>query len=205
MESEDGNYAEYTLTVTAGKKGCPQVRVVDHFTANSDFVSYLRVGSEAETLTSTGSPGETIAVGKAHGTVCIDASGDLVWEIGDMTANETRTLRYRVKLGENYTYLQNSEEKLISNEAQAYAAQYPKENSTANLEPKAGRLRSGQDSVSKTEKLCIPSARRPAPSKSMVSRSDIWSRPVLRTRRTSRWFSSRRTSPPAGIALALKP
>lgn len=138
VESEDGNYAEYTLTVTAGKGGCPQVRVVDHFTANSDFVSYLGVGSEAETLTSTGSPGETIAVGKAHGTVCIDASGDLVWEIGDMTANETRTLRYRVKLGENYTYLQNSEEKLISNEAQAYAAQYPKENSTANLEPKAG-------------------------------------------------------------------
>ena len=138
VESEDGNYAEYTLTVTAGKEGCPQVWVVDHFTANSDFVSYLGVGSEAETLTSTGSPGETIAVGKAHGTVCIDASGDLVWEIGDMTANETRTLRYRVKLGENYTYLQNSEEKLISNEAQAYAAQYPKENSTANLEPKAG-------------------------------------------------------------------
>lgn len=138
VESEDGNYAEYTLTVTAGKEGCPQVRVVDHFTANSDFVSYLGVGSEEETLTSTGSPGETIAVGKAHGTVCIDASGDLVWEIGDMTANETRTLRYRVKLGENYTYLQNSEEKLISNEAQAYAAQYPKENSTANLEPKAG-------------------------------------------------------------------
>lgn len=138
VESEDGNYAEYTLTVTAGKEGCPQVRVVDHFTANSDFVSYLGVGSEAETLTSTGSPGETIAVGKAHGTVCIDASGDLVWEIGDMTANETRTLRYRVKLGENYTYLQNSEEKLISNEARAYAAQYPKENSTANLEPKAG-------------------------------------------------------------------
>lgn len=138
VESEDGNYAEYTLTVTAGKEGCPQVRVVDHFTANSDFVSYLGVGSEAETLTSTGSPGETIAVGKAHGTVCIDASGDLVWEIGDMTGNETRTLRYRVKLGENYTYLQNSEEKLISNEAQAYAAQYPKENSTANLEPKAG-------------------------------------------------------------------
>ena len=138
VESEDGNYVEYTLTVTAGKEGCPQVRVVDHFTANSDFVSYLGVGSEAETLTSTGSPGETIAVGKAHGTVCIDASGDLVWEIGDMTANETRTLRYRVKLGENYTYLQNSEEKLISNEAQAYAAQYPKENSTANLEPKAG-------------------------------------------------------------------
>ena len=138
VESEDGNYAEYTLTVTAGKEGCPQVRVVDHFTANSDFVSYLGVDSEAETLTSTGSPGETIAIGKAHGTVCIDASGDLVWEIGDMTANETRTLRYRVKLGENYTYLQNSEVKLISNEAQAYAAQYPKENSTANLEPKAG-------------------------------------------------------------------
>ena len=138
VESEDGNYAEYTLTVTAGKEGCPQVRVVDHFTANSDFVSYLGVGSEVVTLTSTGSPGETIAVGKTHGTVRIDDSGDLVWEIGDMTANETRTLRYRVKLGENYTYLQNSEEKLISNEAQAYAAQYPKENSTANLEPKAG-------------------------------------------------------------------
>lgn len=138
IESADGDYAEYTLTVTAGEDGCPQVRVVDHFSANGDYASYVGVSQTAKTLTSSGSPGETVAVGKSHGTIYLDSEGNLIWEIGDMAANETRTLRYRVKLEEGYTYIQNSDSKLISNEAQAYAAQYPKDKATADLEPKAG-------------------------------------------------------------------
>ena len=138
IESADGDYAEYTLTITAGEDGCPQVRVVDHFSANGKYASYLGVSQTAETLTSSGSPGETVPTGKAHGTIALNEAGDLVWQIGDMAPNETRTLRYRVKLEEGYTYIQNSDSKLISNEAQSYAGSYPKDKATADLEPKAG-------------------------------------------------------------------
>lgn len=138
IESAEGDYAEYTLTITAGADGCPQVRVVDHFRANEDYVNYIGVSQTAETLTSSGSPGETVPTGKAHGTVALNEAGDLVWQIGDMGPNETRTLRYRVKLEEGYTYIQNSDSKLISNEAQSYAGSYPKDKATADLEPKAG-------------------------------------------------------------------
>lgn len=138
IETEDGDFAEYTLTVTAGEDGCPQVRVVDHFTANADKVSYVGISQQPVTLTASGMPGETVATGKPHGSIALDADGSMVWTIGDMAAGETRTLRYRVKLDDTYTYVQNSDNKLISNEALAYAAQYPKEQSTADLEPKAG-------------------------------------------------------------------
>ena len=138
IESADGDYAEYTLTITAGEDGCPQVRVVDHFSANGEYASYLGVSQTAETLTSSGSPGETVPTGKAHGTIALNKAGDLVWQIGNMAPNETRTLRYRVKLEECYTYIQNSGSKLISNEAQSYAGSYPKDKATADLEPKAG-------------------------------------------------------------------
>ena len=138
IESADGDYAEYTLTITAGEDGCPQVRVVDHFSANGEYASYLGVSQTAETLTSSGSPGETVPTGKAHGTIALNKAGDLVWQIGNMAPNETRTLRYRVKLEEGYTYIQNSGSKLISNEAQSYAGSYPKDKATADLEPKAG-------------------------------------------------------------------
>ncbi|MCI7742058.1 MAG: CHAP domain-containing protein [Clostridiales bacterium] len=138
IESADGDYAEYTLTITAGEDGCPQVRVVDHFSANGEYASYLGVSQTAKTLTSSGSPGETVPTGKAHGTIALNEAGDLVWQIGDMAPNETRTLRYRVKLEEGYTYIQNSDSKLISNEAQSYAGSYPKDKATADLEPKAG-------------------------------------------------------------------
>ena len=138
VESADGDYAEYTLKVTAGKDGCPQVRVVDRFTANENYVCYIGVSDSAVTLTSSGSPGETLATGRTHGTACLNGEGNLVWEIGDMAPNETRTLRYRVMLMDGYTYIQNSDSKLISNEAQAYAAQYPKDTAKADLEPKAG-------------------------------------------------------------------
>lgn len=138
IETPDGDYAEYTLTVTAGEDGCPRVKVVDHFTANGNYTSYLGVSASALVLTSSGSPGETIATGKTHGSAYLDSEGNLIWEIGDMSANETRTLRYQVKLEEGYTFIQSSDSKLISNEAQAYAGDYPKDISTADLEPKAG-------------------------------------------------------------------
>ena len=138
VESPDGDYTEYTLTITAGTEGCPKVKVMDRFTANESFIAYIGVSDTPRVLTSSGTPGETIAVGKTHGSVSLDANGNMIWEIGDMDANETRTLRYRVLLKDGYTFIQNSESKLISNEADAFAAQYPKDSACADLEPKAG-------------------------------------------------------------------
>ena len=140
VESPDGDYAEYTLTITAGTEGCPKVKVTDRFTANGSFIAYIGVSDTPQVLTSSGTPGETIAVGKTHGSVSLDANGNMIWEIGDMAANETRTLRYRVLLKDGYTFIQNSESKLISNEADAFAAQYPKDSACADLEPKAGLI-----------------------------------------------------------------
>lgn len=140
VESPDGDYAEYTLTITAGTEGCPKVKVTDRFTANGSFIAYIGVSDTPQVLTSSGIPGETIAVGKTHGSVSLDANGNMIWEIGDMAANETRTLRYRVQLQDGYTFIQNSESKLISNEADAFAAQYPKDSACADLEPKAGLI-----------------------------------------------------------------
>lgn len=137
VEEAGGSYAEYTLKVTAGDSPCPQVKVIDTFTANQDYVSYVGITEVPLTLTTSGTPGETIPVGKTHGSACLDSNGNMVWEIGDMGANESRTLTYRVKLADGYTYIQNSDEKLISNEAQAYSKQYPKDSANADLEPKA--------------------------------------------------------------------
>ena len=138
IHGADGDYLEYTLTVTAGMDGCPEVSVKDSFTANGGYVSYVGLSDTAADLTDSGSPCETIAEGKTHGSVLLNSEGKLVWEIGDMSPNETRTLTYRVKLGEGYTYIQNSSSKVISNEAQVYAQQYPRDKVTANFEPKAG-------------------------------------------------------------------
>ena len=138
IHEADGDYLEYTLTVKAGMDGCPEVSVKDSFTANGNYVSYVGLSDTEATLADSGSPCETIAAGKTHGSILQDSEGKLVWKIGDMAPNETRTLTYRVKLGEGYTYIQNSSSKVISNEAQVYALQYPRDKVTANFEPKAG-------------------------------------------------------------------
>ena len=138
IHEADGDYLEYTLTVTAGMDGCPEVSVTDSFTANGNFVSYVGLSDTEAPLLDSGSPCETIAAGMNHGLVLRDSEGKLVWKIGYMAPNETRSLTYRVKLGEGYTYIQNSSSKVISNEAQVYALQYPRDKATANFEPKAG-------------------------------------------------------------------
>lgn len=143
IPGEDGDYLEYTLTVTAGIDGCPDVKVVDTFTANAEYVTYVGVNSEKTSLDNSDSPCETIAEGMTHGYVRCETATEgetnsLVWEIGNMAAGETRTLTYRVKLKAGYTHLQNSGSKVISNEAQVYAKNYPRDSAEANFEPKAG-------------------------------------------------------------------
>ena len=154
IQTETGDYLEYTLTVTAGQDGCPDVKVVDSFTANANYVSYVGLNNALTALTGEGSPAEKIDEGKSHGSVYKgtapttenpiptvaggeETPGSLVWVIGDMAASETRTLTYRVKLKNGYTYIQNSGNK-FSNQAQIYSKTYPRDKSTVNYEPKAG-------------------------------------------------------------------
>lgn len=155
IQTETGDYLEYTLTVTAGQDGCPDVKVVDSFTANANYVSYVGLNNALTALTGEVSPAEKIDEGKSHGSVYKgtapttenpiptvaggeETPGSLVWVIGDMAASETRTLTYRVKLKDGYTYIQNSENKSVSNQAQIYSKTYPRDKSTVNYEPKAG-------------------------------------------------------------------
>ena len=82
---EDGkDYLKYTVKVTAGADGCPGVKVQDAFGTGKQWV-------EAYVL-----PADAGATDNGNGT--------MTWTIGEMTASETRTLTYQVRLKEGYTY-----------------------------------------------------------------------------------------------------
>lgn len=83
-QTENGDYLEYTLTVTAGQDKCLGVYVKDEITAGSDKVA----GYEG-------------LDGKDKVNVAEDKKS-FIWTIGNMAANETRTLTYRVKLKEGF-------------------------------------------------------------------------------------------------------
>lgn len=113
------DYIKYTITVTAGEDGCPDVKVVDTFTGNQDLVTYVGVTTNKNDLVGNPNnqePNETIEDGKQHGSVYLgttssdktpipeentkkdNETGSLVWNIGAMSANEKRTLTYFAKL-----------------------------------------------------------------------------------------------------------
>ena len=132
------NYLTYTVTVTAGKDGCKDLYVVDKFTSNANLVSYAgNISSTETTLTSEDNnkdPFETIISGATHGKIykaCIpDATTKIpdagvsditnpciVWHIGDMKPNESRTLTYYVKLNDKA----NLSGQTIKNNASLYS------------------------------------------------------------------------------------
>lgn len=154
---EDGqDYLEYTLTLTAGMDGCKDVTVVDRFTANANVVSYDNLSGTSTQLTDTGLPRESIQAGRTHGSIYKGVNpteknpipeadstnsaepGSLVWVVNHMEPNEVRTLTYRVKLKEGYTYLQTSGNKNIQNRAAAYSGSEQRDSGTANFQPNAG-------------------------------------------------------------------
>ena len=75
ISTPDGDYLAYTITVTAGEDGCPDVSVVDTIVSNLTCCGFLcgnRIRS-AKTLVRPSrmdrDPYETIAEGKTHGRV----------------------------------------------------------------------------------------------------------------------------------------
>ena len=155
ISTESGNYLAYTITVTAGEDGCPDVSVVDTIVNSSNCVeSYVGIEASGSTLSGSSNdqkPYETIVEGKNHGTVYlgnatadstnpvptpgaanITAPGSMVWKIGDMEAGERRTLTYYVKLKDDVGLNGNE----IKNKADVYSKTYERAYYEASFTPK---------------------------------------------------------------------
>lgn len=143
-EETDGDYLTYTLTVTAGQDGCPEVKVVDTFTDTTYIAEYVGV-----TVTDTNGengPIETEGTGKVYITRdSVEKPGTLVWEIGDMKPGESRTLTYRVKLKEGYTG--GTTKGNLQNTANVYSKDYKRDEAVATFAPVAKGTLSKKDSV----------------------------------------------------------
>lgn len=151
-EETDGDYLTYTLTVKAGADGCPDVKVVDTFADTQYIEEYVGVTVESSATNDTDGPTETGGTGSVYigaapteNKPIPDPAGEnptkpkpgtLVWDIGDMAANETRTLTYRVKLKAAYTGVTTKEN--LQNTANVYSKTYQRDRDTVTFTPRAG-------------------------------------------------------------------
>lgn len=149
-EETDGDYLTYTLTVTAGADGCPEVKVVDTFADTQHIEEYVGVTGGSSATNDTDGPTETggtgsvyIGAAPAEDQPIPDPAGEnptkpgtLVWDIGDMAANETRTLTYRVKLKDAYTGV--TAKGNLQNTANVYSKTYQRDSDTVTFTPRAG-------------------------------------------------------------------
>lgn len=151
ISNDSGDYLAYTIRVTAGQDGAPAVSIVDYFTSNSDFVSFVGITEQETSITNEENsmkPSETIADGKTPGFIYkgkvptdntipsandsnITEPGSLVWKIGDMSANETRSLTYYVKLKDNVAL----NGKAINNNAKLFSRSYFRQEDNAGFTP----------------------------------------------------------------------
>ena len=149
-EETDGDYLNYTLTVTAGADGCPEVKVVDTFADTQHIEEYVGVTGGSSATNDTDGPTETGGTGSVYiGAAPTEDQpipdpagenptkpGTLVWDIGDMAANETRTLTYRVKLKDAYTGV--TAKGNLQNTANVYSKTYQRDSDTVTFTPRAG-------------------------------------------------------------------
>ena len=155
------NYLSYTIKVTAGEDGAPDVTVVDSIVTDNKKIAteYVGVNTTSTALNRTKdsanplNPYETLDDSKTSGSVylgdvsteakpipdsgsdinAITKPGVLVWKIGNMDSNESRTLTYSVKLknGDN-DVLQNN---IIKNKADIYSKTYKRAYSESSFTP----------------------------------------------------------------------
>ena len=149
-EETDGDYLTYTLTVKAGADGCPVVKVVDTFADTQYIEEYVGVTGVSTATNDMGGPTETGGTGSVYigaaptgGKPIPDPAGEnptkpgtLVWAIGNMGPNETRTLTYRVKLKGAYTGVTAKE--ALQNTANVYSKTYQRDSDTVTFTPRAG-------------------------------------------------------------------
>lgn len=149
-EETDGDYLTYTLTVKAGADGCPDVKVVDCFAETQYIEEYVGVTGVSTATNDTGGPTETGGTGSVYiGAAPTEDKpipdpagenptkpGTLVWVIGNMGPNETRTLTYRVKLKDAYTGVTAKEN--LQNTANVYSKTYQRDSDIVTFTPRAG-------------------------------------------------------------------
>lgn len=157
IETEDGAYFEYTISVTASIDGVDvsNVKVTDFFTsARQHIESYVGVGATSSVVNASNpaiAPVETkpndaqsskVYLGKLTEADVIPAEGSynanqapgtLVWDIGNMKAGETRTLTYRTKIKESLTHTNAIKENntTVKNKAKAYSKEYLRDDAEA--------------------------------------------------------------------------
>lgn len=151
ISDDSGDYLAYTICVTAGQDGAKAVSIVDYFTSNSDLVSFVGITEKETTIINeedSMKPYETIADGKTHGSIYkgkiptdntipsandsnITEPGSLVWKIGDMSANETRSLTYHVKLKDGV----DLSRKALNNNAKLFSRSYFRQEDNAVFTP----------------------------------------------------------------------
>lgn len=149
----NSDYIKYTIMVTAGEDGCPDVKVVDTFSANSNLINYINVNKTKTPLLDKENkqdPYEIVEPGKTHGSIYLGSTssesnpipsentkndnetGSLVWDIGKMSANETRTLTYFAKLKDGVAL----NDKTINNQAVVYSKSIKRVYSDNEFTPK---------------------------------------------------------------------
>ena len=119
VTQEDGkDYLKYTLKVTAGPDGCPQVTVTDTFGTGKDWVDgYVLPEKFADKVT----------VDKENKT--------MTWDIGTMEPKAVQTLSYKVRLTDGYTGGQPKDN--IQNTATVFSKTYNRNSATATFTPKS--------------------------------------------------------------------
>ncbi|MCM1133337.1 MAG: prealbumin-like fold domain-containing protein [Ruminococcus flavefaciens] len=131
------SYLKYTLTVQSMESAfdIQNIVVKDIFTANSRYTGYAGITDNQAELSDSESgimPYE-IRTGKA-GTVVLN-NGIMEWNIGTLIADETRALTYYAELKDSYT---GGESKgTISNKADLFSGEYPKDSADNNFTPTA--------------------------------------------------------------------
>lgn len=141
---ENGNgYLTYTLIVKTGDDPMPDVTVKDQFTKNQNYIdSYMGVDTTKKAAAhhenDKNIPYEGTGEQFESKVYLQDESkpGTLIWEIGDMKANEIRTLTYKVKV--KNTYLGGASKGMITNTAKAYAKSYEHKTASSNFTSDAG-------------------------------------------------------------------
>lgn len=124
-EGENGRFLCYTLTVTAGEYGCPGVVVKDQVTAGADYVEK----NESDLLD------YQLITSDAGGTE-VTKEG-LIWTVGNLEANETKILTYKLPLTKEYLGAKPSKIP-VTNEAELYSENYLRDEDTTSFIPKAG-------------------------------------------------------------------
>ena len=126
VKREDGkDYLEYTLKVTAGPDGCPEVKVTDAFGTGKTWAK--------EYVLPEGS------------TEKVDRNNDsktMTWTIGDMAPGAVKELTYRVLLEDGYTG--GKPQGNIQNNAKLFSKNYERKEASATFKPNSNAtLRKG--------------------------------------------------------------